>query len=271
MTYPGGKGGAGVYQKLINEIPPHTTYLETHLGGGAILRHKRPAGCQVGIDIDAEVIEAWNRNVPPDTELVCSDAVAFLEGFAFQDSEFVYADPPYVMETRRRGDAIYRHEYTKRQHVELLECLKELPCMVMVSGYWSELYADTLDGWRAFSFEAQTRSGQMATEWAWMNYPECAELHDYRYLGDTFRERERIKRKRKRWVERLKTIPQLERQALLAALTLDPASAEMTIPAGRASPEIAMGSGNTGVARKECTMITGKLARPILPLYDTLR
>jgi site-specific DNA-adenine methylase len=35
--YPGGKGGAGVYQTIINNIPPHDTYIETHLGGGNIL------------------------------------------------------------------------------------------------------------------------------------------------------------------------------------------------------------------------------------------
>ena len=37
MRYPGGKGGAGVYQTIINNIPPHDTYIETHLGGGNIL------------------------------------------------------------------------------------------------------------------------------------------------------------------------------------------------------------------------------------------
>ncbi len=38
-------------------------------------------------------------------------------------------------------------------------------------------------------------------------------LHDYRYLGEDFRERERIKRKKQRWVNRLQTMPVLERQA----------------------------------------------------------
>ena len=51
-----------------------------------------------------------------------------------------------------------------------------------------------------------------------MNYPSPVELHDYRYLGNNFRQRERIKEKSKRWVERFKSMPVLERQALLAAL-----------------------------------------------------
>jgi len=217
MTYPGGKGGAGVYQKLINLIPPHETYIETHLGGGAIIRHKRSAHRQIGIDIDGAVIDMWKKESRDGIELVCGDAVTFLRQIRFQSDEFVYADPPYVMETRR-GGRVYRYEYTRNQHVELLKCLKALPCMVMISGYWSKLYANALKHWRAVSFEAQTRSGQTATEWVWMNYPDCLELHDYRYLGDSFRERERIKRKKERWINRLKHMPRLERQALLAAL-----------------------------------------------------
>jgi site-specific DNA-adenine methylase len=43
MTYPGGKNGSGVYQQIINQIPPHEIYVEPFLGGGAILRMKKPA------------------------------------------------------------------------------------------------------------------------------------------------------------------------------------------------------------------------------------
>ena len=42
MSYLGSKGGSGVYQKIIAEMPPHDTYIETHLGGGAIMLRKPP-------------------------------------------------------------------------------------------------------------------------------------------------------------------------------------------------------------------------------------
>jgi len=48
-------------------------------------------------------------------------------------------------------------------------------------------------------------------------------------LGEDFRERERIKRKKQRWVTRLHTIPILERRALLNAI------AEMEAPSGIAA------------------------------------
>ena len=62
------------------------------------------------------------------------------------------------------------------------------------------------------------------------------------YLGDNFRERERIKRKRKRWVNRLQSMPILERQALLAAMTEVwlATSPEVTIPATIATSDEAI-------------------------------
>jgi hypothetical protein len=51
-----------------------------------------------------------------------------------------------------------------------------------------------------------------------MNYPEPMALHDYRYLGRNFRERERIKRKKIRWKNRLSRMPLLERRVLVATL-----------------------------------------------------
>jgi hypothetical protein len=51
-----------------------------------------------------------------------------------------------------------------------------------------------------------------------MNFAEPLELHDYRFLGKGFRERERIKRKRLRWRARLERMPALERHALMATI-----------------------------------------------------
>jgi len=62
-----------------------------------------------------------------------------------------------------------------------------------------------------------TRGG-LAEECLWANFPDPIALHDYRYLGDGFRERERIKRKKARWVSRLEKMPLLERRALLSAI-----------------------------------------------------
>ena len=54
-----------------------------------------------------------------------------------------------------------------------------------------------------------------------MNYPPPTRLHDYRYLGDNYRQRERIKRKKQRWAAKWARLDILERQAILSALEDD--------------------------------------------------
>ena len=215
MSFPGGKGG--VFHKLINLMPPHKVYIETHLGNGAVIRNKRLAQRNIGIDIDPEVIANWGILNLRDIELVQCDAVDYLRSYEFTGSELIYCDPPYIRETRRKSSRLYKYEYTLEQHIELLEVIKSLPCMVMISGYESELYKEYLDGWHTYIYKAGCQHG-IAIEWVWMNYSSPLELHDYSYLGSNFRERDRIKQKKKRWVERLKAMPVLERQALLSAI-----------------------------------------------------
>lgn len=214
----GGKGGAGVYQQIINQIPPHRVYIEAFLGAGAVLRAKAPAAIAIGIDVDEQLIGRWAG--APGVTTICGDALAFLAGYAWRGDEFVYCDPPYLMSTRSSARPIYRHEFaTIEQHRALLTLLRTLPCAVAISGYWSPLYELELVGWRAITFQTVKHSGHVATEYLWMNYPEPLELHDYRYLGRSYRERERIKRKQQRWRARLRAMPALERYALLSVLT----------------------------------------------------
>lgn len=225
MSYPGGKGNS--YQKIINLIPPHTVYIEPFAGGASVALNKRPASQNILLDRDYRaiktVLEAITKNSDDGSETwycVQADALKFLQGYRIRGNEFIYCDPPYLLSTRSQQRPIYNHEFAlEAEHHKLLCLLKRLNCYVMVSGYWSELYACELSDWSVTSFETVTRGGTMATEYLWFNYPEPEQLHDYSFLGDNFRERERIKRKIKRWANRLKRLPTLERQAILSALS----------------------------------------------------
>jgi hypothetical protein len=227
MSYDGGKGGAGVAQWIINQIPPHRVFISAFLGNCAVLRAKRPAESSIGIEINSTIIEEyWPGHNIPGLQLVCGDALDFLR---FRDQPgiarvigpgtFVYLDPPYLFETRSQQCPLYANEFaTIEQHRALLSLLRTLPCMVAISGYWSPLYELELAGWRSSTFQTVKRSGDIAEEWLWMNYPPPLELHDYRFLGRNFRERERIKRKKLRWTARLRTMPELERLCLMEAV-----------------------------------------------------
>jgi hypothetical protein len=89
------------------------------------------------------------------------------------------------------------------QHRALLDILTALPCMAMICGYWSQLYADRLTGWHTAQYQAMTRGGKQATEFLRCNFPPPIARRDYRLLGTTWRERERIKKKKQRWTARL--------------------------------------------------------------------
>jgi hypothetical protein len=228
MTYPGGKNGSGTYQKLINLMPPHREYIEPFLGSGAIMRLKRPATSSIGIDSDEHVMKNFRATVPGLT-LLNVDALRWLSNADVSSDTLIYLDPPYLMSTRSSKRALYRHEFIDEQHAELLSMIKRLPCMVIISGYWSRMYAAALRGWRTVTFQARTRGGKMATEWVWLNFAEPLELHDYRYLGTNYRERERIKRKQLRWRNRLQHMDYRERYALLSCVEdlRSPATSEM--------------------------------------------
>jgi hypothetical protein len=133
--------------------------------------------------------------------------------------EFVYLDPPYLFDVRSSKAPLYRHEYGEvHEHLVLLSLIKTLPVNVAISGYYSDLYAQNLAGWRSITFNTVDRAGNTKQEWLWMNYPEPTELHDYRYLGKDYRERERLAKMRRRWLAKLAHMKPLERLMLSAAI-----------------------------------------------------
>jgi DNA adenine methylase len=216
VSYPGGKGASGVVQTIINQQPPHETYIEAFLGGGAVMLAKRPARVNIGIDLDASTIASF-KGAGSSVELLCCDAKRYLDDRwgrkEFNGTELVYCDPPYLMSTRRNWSKMYRCEMDDLGHARLLQVIRGLPCMVQISGYESPMYSAHLAGWRVVKYQAATRHG-VRTECLWMNYPEPNVLHDYRFLGKDYRQRERIKRKAMRWVSRLNSLPRLERLAI---------------------------------------------------------
>ncbi len=211
MRYPGGKGKC--YQRLINMMPPHKTYIESHLGGGAALRHKAPAERNIGIDACPKVISLWNQLYPDLCETVQADAADYISEFHFSGNELIYADPPYLASTRRRSK-IYAYEYVTSDHERLIQVLKNTPCLVMISGYENELYNDLLTGWRIERFWAKTHV-DLREECVWLNFDPPGKLHDSSHLGENFRERQNIKRRQSRLRERIQGMPSLEREQLL--------------------------------------------------------
>lgn len=211
--YFGSKATSGLCQPIIALMPPHDTYIETHLGGGAIMRRKPPARRNIGIDLHARALARFECDYP--VELIHGCAHRFLAQYEYQGRELVYCDPPYLEHTRSSARR-YRYDYEERDHIELLALLDSLPCQVILSGYPSPLYDERLPGWHSIELQVMNQGG-VRTEKLWFNFT-AERVHWPRYAGKNHTDRQRIKRKAESWGRRYQALPSAERLAVLSAL-----------------------------------------------------
>lgn len=215
ISYPGGKRGAHV-PRLLSLMPPHRLYVEPFCGGGAIFIAKPLAPSTIVADIDAVPLSRLAAHPLPGVDYRVSDAVELLDSLSLDADALVYLDPPYVHATRSKT-RIYRHEMTDDDHRRLLRWAIEASASVMVTGYRCELYDTALASWWRADYRAMTRGG-VRVESVWTNFEPGRRVAYPQYVGDGYRERERIKRKRSRWVSRLLAMPAAERAVIRAAL-----------------------------------------------------
>jgi DNA adenine methylase len=70
----------------------------------------------------------------------------------------VYADPPYLKETRHKQGSLYRHDMTEQDHYELLDILCGFTrAKVVLSGHHAPMYAKRLRHWRQYEFSVTAK------------------------------------------------------------------------------------------------------------------
>ncbi len=203
----------GLCHAIVSLMPPHGAYIETHLGGGAIMKRKPPALRNIGIDLNARSIRTFRCDY--EVELVHGCCHRFLAGFPFEGNELVYSDPPYLHSVRK-SERRYRFDYEEADHAALLELLKGLPCAVMISGYPSALYDRALQDWHSVSLQVMNQAG-VVTEKIWFNFAP-GRPHWHSCAGRNFTDRQRIKRLAESWARRYRSMPPGERLAVLSAV-----------------------------------------------------
>ena len=130
MGYFGSKATSGLCQALIALMPPHSVYIESHLGGGALMKRKPTGVRSIGIDRDAQALEAFACDYPVELSAWLCPCLFGLVPVSGPGAGL--QDPPYLHATRRSARR-YRFDYEEVDHVALLDLLKDLPCQVMVS------------------------------------------------------------------------------------------------------------------------------------------
>lgn len=111
--------------------------------------------------------EATNRL--KNTQIENLPAIELIKRYDTKDV-FIYADPPYLHETREKNKYLYEHEMTKEEHEDLLKTLLVHPGKVLISGYDSELYNQFLSGWHKEYKNTLAECGIVRQEVLWMNY-----------------------------------------------------------------------------------------------------
>ena len=232
-SYPGGKGGAGVWQWIVGQMPVHDNFGEMFAGNASIFRNKPPiSGRTVLLDLDrdAPAMKLAADNV----ECAVACGIRWLEEHAneLDHTWLIYLDPPYPEETRVKK-SIYGFELTGSQHDRLLALIRELDCRVMISSYYSRRYARALSDWKCEKKTVTTR-GDLRTEFIWSNFdlvtpqrePAAEPLEVATPLvslaaAGGYRERGRAKRKAARWLANYQKMPDWERQLIFETLALE--------------------------------------------------
>ncbi|MBV9075155.1 MAG: DNA adenine methylase [Acidobacteria bacterium] len=247
--YPGSKGAAGLAERIIRQMPPHIEYIEAFAGHAAVYRRKAPALKTWLIDANPNVCERLRAFTAGRTgvDVVCDDFLVWIESYRFslKPTTLIYVDAPYLRDVRTR--LIYDVEFhTKDAHETLLKKLLTLPCLVIVSHYWHLLYNNTLWDWRRIEIPAMTRGGRRVKN-LWCNFKEPTLLHDPRFAGGDYRERQNIARKKKRWARKFAKMDRRERQAVAVELAMcDRLAVEMAM---RSVPAEAPAQDPAGVTR----------------------
>ena len=94
----------------------------------------------------------------------------------------IYADPPYIKETRTLNGDQYRYEMTDDDHEKLLMVLNRSSSMVLLSGYDCDLYRDMLPGWKVTMTKSRAERGAKRIECLWAN-PAAAERQNNQGVG----------------------------------------------------------------------------------------
>lgn len=222
-TYNGGKNGSGVYQAIINQIPPHEIFISGFAGNCGVLCHKKKAiGANYAIDLEKYVADAWK--LIPGVTAVNADVIEWLPKNirhyeALGESKiFIFLDPPYLKSVRSHQGNLYNYKMDDpASHKRLLAMVKLIPYPVCITHYPCKLYDTELKDWRHLDIQGRTHYG-MKTERLYMNYPEPTALHDYRYIGNDYREREEYKKSKRNMIAKFKRMPELERNFIISEL-----------------------------------------------------
>jgi len=127
-------------------------------------------------------VHCWNSGIEnildvhermKEVQILHTDALELIQSTDSYDTAF-YLDPPYLHSTRKSKN-IYDHEMSIEDHKRMLEICLTAKAKIVISGYPSEIYSDTLSGWRTIMRKTANHSShgkkkERMEETLWLNF-----------------------------------------------------------------------------------------------------
>ena len=238
-NYPGSKGASGVIEFLVNHTPDCDVFVDGMGGSGIVssrIAELNKNQTIIYFEIVNHVLEQFkNKNTWKNIHFKNESVIKFYSKkiykedskFLFEDTVFFF-DPPYKFETRRTERPMYEHEWGLEQHIEFLSFVRQLSeytsAKIMITHPMEDDYVNLLINgefekeWFTSPFSYMGRGGVMY-DTLWTNFnPKEESLLSYKYVGKNNTDRQRIKRKIKRLVEKIEALPYHEQQAIVTEI-----------------------------------------------------
>lgn len=217
-NYTGNKKIQGIFQKIINEIPPVNRFCEWFAGGAGIASIINVSPDKIWLnEIDPKQHQKLCLKFPDFINTNENIFSLFLKSLsdpkAIHKNDFLFLDPPYLHETRN-SNKLYKFEMRNDEHVLFLDFVKKLKCNVMIIHPKCDLYDTELRDWRKIEITLKYWQ-KSSTEILYVNYPAPTKLQDYRFVGNDRVQRQQIKRKAENMVKKLLEMPEHERSYIL--------------------------------------------------------
>jgi len=222
MKYPGQKNIPGLIHKIVNQIPPCKKFYEPFAGTAAVSRF---LSVLPGVEIEF-LLNDLNSFATSYFNYPSGATVTNVNGFDIIDKvinsrsgtdTFMFIDPPYHHSTRPSNLWLYQHEFTNADHVQLLKSVLKLNCNCMIIHPDIDLYSQALKSWRSVELTVRYHN-KTSIEKLYMNYPGPEQLLTYVCTGKDCWDRQRIKRKGDRTIQRLLSLPAMERNYLISRI-----------------------------------------------------
>ena len=220
--YPGNNSGNGEYHTILQNIPKCDLFIEVMCGSAFI--SSLVTGCNVHVnDIDEQLMQQHKENFSiADTSTIKFTALDYRALLSKVSKDRVYNavfyfDVPYLRETRYRQRKLYKHDWSRSDHVEFLKIVNNISQSVMVLHPPCNLYNDALQDFRKIDFKVMTRGG-LKDRCLYMNFPQPQLLQCWQYVGKNFTRRQQLKRIAERMIKRIDNYKDNERAAILSCV-----------------------------------------------------